>query len=77
MACFVVVVIAELDLSKIYARYGREGGEAIALEILLGLLFYDYATGVFSSCKIEKATYESIPFRFIASGLVFALARER
>jgi len=36
---------------------------------LLGLLFYGYATGVFSSRKIEKATYESIPFRFIASGL--------
>ena len=69
MARFVVVVIAELDLSKIYARYGQEGGEAIAPEILLGLLFYGYATGVFSSRKIEKATYESIPFRFIASGL--------
>ena len=36
---------------------------------LLGLLFYGYATGVFSSRKIEKATYESIPFRFIAGGL--------
>ena len=32
------------------------------------LLFYGYATGVFSSRKIEKATYESIPFRFIAGG---------
>jgi hypothetical protein len=36
---------------------------------LLGLLFYGYATGVFSSRKIEKATYETIPFRFIAGGL--------
>jgi hypothetical protein len=35
----------------------------------LGLLFYGYATGVFSSRKIERATYESIPFRFIAGGL--------
>jgi hypothetical protein len=35
----------------------------------LGLLFYGYTTGVFSSRKIEKATYESIPFRFIAGGL--------
>jgi len=32
-------------------------------------LFYGYATGVFSSRKIEKATYETIPFRFIAGGL--------
>jgi hypothetical protein len=44
------------------------GGEAFAPEILLGLLFYGYATGVFSSRKIEKATYEIIPFRFIAGG---------
>ena len=32
-------------------------------------MFYGYATGTFSSRKIEKATYESIPFRFIAGGL--------
>ena len=69
LARFVVVVISELDLNKVYARYAEVGGEAIAPEILLGLLFYGYATGVFSSRKIEKATYESIPFRFIASGL--------
>ena len=37
-------------------------------EILLGLLFYGYATGVFNSRKIERATRESISFRFIASG---------
>ena len=46
-----------------------KGGEAIAPEILLGLLFNGYATGLFSSRKIEKATYESIPFRYIAGGL--------
>ena len=45
------------------------GGEPTAPEVLLGLLVYGYATGVFSSRKIEKATYESIPFRFIAGGL--------
>jgi hypothetical protein len=37
--------------------------------VLLALLFYGYATGVFSSRKIEKATYESLPFRFVAGGL--------
>ncbi len=69
LARFIVAVIALLDLSTIYARYAALGGEAYAPEILLGLLFYGYATGVFSSRKIEKATYESIPFRFIAGGL--------
>jgi len=69
LARFVVAIIALLDLSAIYARYAAVGGEAIAPEILLGLLFYGYATGVFSSRKIETATYDSIPVRFIAGGL--------
>jgi transposase len=69
LARFVVEIVAGLDLSKIYGQYAPVGGEAIAPEILLGLLFYGYATGVFSSRKIEKATYESIPFRYIAGGL--------
>lgn len=69
LARFVVDIISQLDLSSIYGRYADQGGEPIAPEILLGLLFYGYATGVFSSRKIEKATYEAIPFRFIAGGL--------
>ena len=69
LARFVVDMIAQLDLNKIYAGYAPVGGEAIAPEILLGLLFYGYATGLFSSRKLEKATYESIPFRYIAGGL--------
>jgi len=69
LARFIVDVIAQLDLSPIYAHYGARGGEAFAPEILLGLLFYGYATGVFSSRKLEKATSESLPFRFIAGDL--------
>jgi transposase len=69
LARFVVDVVAQLDLGPIYAQYGATGGEAIAPEILLGLLFYGYANGMFSSRKIEQATYESIPFRYIASGI--------
>ena len=69
LARFIVAIIALLDLSAIYACYAAVGGEAYAPEILLGLLFYGYATGVLSSRKIERATYESIPFRFIAGGL--------
>jgi transposase len=69
LARFIVGMIALLDLSAIYAHYAPIGGMAYAPEILLGLLFYGYATGVFSSRKIEKATYESIPFRYIAGGL--------
>jgi transposase len=64
-----VELVAQLDLSGIYERYGSRGGEAYAPVVLLALLFYGYATGVFSSRQIEKATYESLPFRFVAGGL--------
>jgi len=69
LARFVVDTIGQLDLSSIYDRYSAEGGEAIAPEVLLGLLFYGYATGVFSSRRIEKGTYENIPMRYVAGGL--------
>src|SRR6266513_1916362 len=69
LARFVVDSVAQLDLSAQYAQYGTRGGEPYAPEVLLGLLLYGYATGVFSSRKIERATYEAVPFRFIAGNL--------
>jgi len=69
LARFVVDIISQLDLSKIYAGYAERGGEAIAPEVLLGLLFYGYATGEFSSRRIEKASYENLGFRYVAGGL--------
>ncbi len=66
---FVIFVIGELDLSEIYEKYGDIGAPPYAPEILLGLLCYGYASGVFSSRQIEKMCKESIPFRFIAGGL--------
>ena len=68
LARFVVDIVAQLNLDRIYARYGALGGPAFSPEILLGLLFYGYASGVFSSRKIEKATYENLGFRYVASG---------
>ena len=69
LARFVVDTIGQLDLSPIYQRYSAEGGEAIAPEVMLGVLFYGYATGVFSSRRLEKGTYENIPLRYVAGGL--------
>ena len=69
LARFVVDVIAQLDLSAIYNQYSDQGAPPYAPEVLLGLLIYGYATGVYSSRKLEKATYEVIPFRFIAGDM--------
>jgi transposase len=66
LARFVVDSVALLDLSALYARYGSRGGEPYAPAVLLAVLLYGYATGVFRSRTIERATYESAPFRYIA-----------
>jgi len=69
LARFVVGVVSLLDMQSIYQQYSEVGGEAIAPEVLVGLLMYGYASGVFSSRKLERATHESLPFRFVAGGL--------
>src|SRR5919202_5124249 len=69
LARFIVDAIAQLDWALIYARYAPRGGAPYTPELLFGLLVYGYATGVFSSRKIERATYESALFRFIAGNL--------
>jgi transposase len=69
LARFIVDIIVQLDLGSIYRQYSDDGAPPYAPEILLGLLFYGYATGVFSSRQLERATYESIPVRFIAGDL--------
>jgi hypothetical protein len=48
LARFVVDSVAQLDLAKLYVKYGPRGGEPYAPEVLLGLLLYGYATGVWS-----------------------------
>jgi transposase len=69
LARFVVDITSQLDLSRIYAGYADQGGEAVAPEALLGLLFFGYASGTFSSRKLEKATYENLGARYVAGGL--------
>ena len=69
LARFVVEIIKQLDLSCIYSQYGERGGDPYDPPVLLGLLFYGYATGVFSSRQLEEKTYSAIPFYFIAGGL--------
>lgn len=48
---------------------GPRGGDPYAPDVLLGLLLYGYAPAVVSSPKIERATSEAGPFRFIAGKL--------
>lgn len=66
LARYVVDVVEGLDLSALERAYAGRGSEAYHPALLLSLLIYGYATGTHSSRKIERATYDSLAFRFIA-----------
>ena len=67
LARFVVEVIEQLDLGALTRQYAGRGSAAHHPAVLLGLLIYGYASGVHSSRKIERATYDSVAFRFVAA----------
>ena len=67
LARFVVEVIDGLDLRAMSGSYRGSGSASYHPRMLLGILVYGYATGVFSSRKLERATYDSVAFRFIAA----------
>ena len=66
LARYVVDVVEGLDLSLLERAYAGRGSDAYHPAMLFSLLIYGYATGTFSSRKIERATYDSLAFRFIA-----------
>ena len=65
LARFVVDIVDQLDLGELSKCYGGGGKQPYHPAVLLALLFYGYATGIFSSRKLEQATHDSIAFRFI------------
>jgi transposase len=67
LARFIVDVIEGLDLRAMSGSYRGSGSASYHPRMLLGILVYGYATGVFSSRKLERATYDSVAFRFIAA----------
>lgn len=69
LANFIIDVVAGLDLSAIIRAYdaSRGGQPPLDPRMMVGLLLYGYCTGVTSSRKIERATYDVVPFRVIAA----------
>jgi len=67
LARFIVEIVEQLDLREMERAYGRSGSAAFHPALLLSILVYGYATGVFSSRKLEHATYDSVAFRFVAA----------
>lgn len=69
LARFVVEIVNMLDLSEISEAYRGNGSAAYPPHILMALLFYVYATGVFSSRKLERGTYDSVALRYVAANM--------
>jgi transposase len=69
LARFVVDIVDQLDLSGLTRHYRGTGSAAYHPTVMLGLLIYGYATGVYASRRIEAATHESIAFRYIAANV--------
>jgi transposase len=67
LARFIVEIVDELDVSALEGAYTGSGSDAYHPRMMLALLFYCYATGTFSSRKMEAATYESVPVRYVAA----------
>ena len=68
LARYIVEVVDQLDLSRLTRQYAGRGSKAHHPATLLSILIYGYCTGVFSSRKLERATYDSVAFRYLADG---------
>jgi transposase len=67
---FVSDIIDRLDLQKFYARYEGDGrrNQPYDPAMLVKVLVYGYATGVFSSRKQARKLYEDVAFRLLGAG---------
>jgi len=65
LARFIVEIVEGLDVTALEAAYGGGGSAPYPPKMMLALLFYGYATGIFSSRALERATYELIPVIYI------------
>jgi transposase len=65
LAHFILEAVAEMDLRQVQVNERGSGCPQYPPRMLLALLLYCYATGVFSSRRIEQATHDSVPVRMM------------
>jgi transposase len=64
---FVMDAVAELDLREAQVNERGTGDAQYPPALMLGLLIYSYATGVFSSRQIERTTHENVAVRLLCA----------
>ena len=65
MVHFVMDAVLALDLGRAHTNERGTGSAQYPPAMMLGLLIYSYATGTFSSRRIETLTYENVAVRFL------------
>ncbi len=70
LSYFIGDTVDALDLKAFYARYegGGSRNQPFHPAMMVKLLVYGYATGVFSSRKIERRLHEDLAFRMLGAG---------
>jgi transposase len=64
---FILDAVDALDLRQVKVNIRGTGSEQYPPPMLLGLLIYSYATGTFSSRRIEQSTFDSVPVRLLTA----------
>ncbi len=69
LAYFVSETVDQLNLQRFYGRYAERGNGTLpyAPAMMVKVLLYGYATGVFSSRKIEMKLHEDVAFRVLGA----------
>ena len=70
LAYYISDTVDQLDLSVFHANYAKEGpgNEPFHPAMMVKVLIYGYATGVFSSRKLAAKLHEDVAFRVLAAG---------
>jgi transposase len=64
---FIIDAVDALDLRQVKVNTRGTGSEQYPPPMMLGLLIYSYATGIFGSRRIEQSTYDSVPVRLLTA----------
>ena len=67
LAHFVIDAVAALKLDQCSINHRGTGDAQYPPEMMLSLLVYCYATGLFSSRRIERATWQNVAVRYLCA----------
>ena len=62
---FIIEVVDRTDVSMAHVNHRGTGSAQYPPRMMLGLLIYSYASGLFSSRQIERATCDSVSTRYV------------